>query len=370
MPDRGLPRVLFVIGSLEPGGSEGQMVMLLERAHGVRFQAAVAALAPAEDLRHTRTLAEHGIPLTVLGEPGTSRPARLVGSARKLRALIRSFRPDIAYPWLEQSALLTAPIATALRVPMIVARRNVHGPYAERAQVVVRAMHTAERRAVLATANSRAVADETVRRGVPRERVRIVLNGHPALEHTPLPSGPTVTMGYVARLREEKGHGRLVETLARLHTATPWRMDLAGDGPLRERLETEVAERGLRERVDFLGAVTDVAGFWREREVAVLLSDYEGSPNALIEAAMAGRPAVATDVGGVPDVVAPDGGLLVDPADPSAGAEALARLIDDRALRERLGEGARRQAVERFSVDTFVEGHCEAIDEAIMLGAR
>jgi len=95
----------------------------------------------------------------------------------------------------------------------------------------------------------------------------------------------------------------------------------------------------------------------------VLLSDDEGSPNALIEAAMRGRPAVGTDGGGTPEVVGEDGGLLV-PHDPREIADALRRLIDDRELRVALGCGAHRRALEMYDLDKFVDGHLAAIVEA------
>ena len=80
---------------------------------------------------------------------------------------------------------------------------------------------------------------------------------------------------------------------------------------------------------------------------------------------MAARPMVATDVGGIPDIVAPAGGSLVAPDDPDGIAAALVGLVENRDLRRRTGEAARRQAVERFSIERSVEGHWAAIKEAL-----
>jgi hypothetical protein len=99
----------------------------------------------------------------------------------------------------------------------------------------------------------------------------------------------------------------------------------------------EAARLRLDDRLHFLGRISDVREFWRERDVAVLLSDHEGSPNALIEAALLGRPLVATAVGGVPEMVDETVGALVDPDDPVAIAGMLQRLIEDAELRNRLG---------------------------------
>jgi len=360
------PRVLFVIGSLEAGGSESQLVALLERIHGVRVDARLAALVPATDRRLTERVRAAGIPLVILG-PERRRAARLAGSVLRFVRLVRCTRPQLVYPWLEQSALLAAPLARLLGVPVLVARRNVSGPYVERPRPIVSAIHAAERLAVLATANSGAVAAETVRRGIPPRRVQVIANGYDPAPAPPLPSHGVVVLGYVARMRPEKGHRRLLAALAALDTTTPWRVDLAGDGPLQAEIEAETARRGLDGRVRFLGAVGDVREFWRGCDAAVLLSDHEGSPNALIEAAGMGRPLLATAVGGIPEFVDDEVGILISPDDAAGLVASLRRLIEDGELRERLGAAARRRVTERFSMERFVDGHCAAIHEALEL---
>ena len=362
----GLPRVVFVIGSLEAGGSEGQLVALLERIHGVRVDARLAALVPATDRRLTDRVRTAGVPLVVLG-PERNRAVRLVSSVARFARLVQSMRPDLVYPWLEQSALLGAPLARIFGVPVLVARRNVSGPYVERPRPIVSAIHAAERLAVLATANSSAVAAETVRRGIPPRRVQVIANGYDPTAHPPLPSQDVVVLGYVARMRSEKGHRRLLAALAALETATPWRVDLAGDGPLEAEIHAEALRLGLNDKVRFLGAIDDVRSFWSGCDAALLLSDHEGSPNALIEAAGMGRPLLATGVGGIPEFVDEEIGILVSPDDPAGLVAALRRLIEDRVLRERLGVAARRRVTDRFSMDRFVEGHCAAIHEALEL---
>jgi glycosyltransferase involved in cell wall biosynthesis len=364
-----LPRVLFLIGSLDPGGSEGQLVTLLERTHGSRINATLAAHSPAADPRLTAAGGENGLPLKVHAPRGHL-VAQLTRSVAGLARLLHASRPDLVYTWLEESTLLAAPMARLMRLPLMVARRNVSGPYAARPKPVVRAIYAAERLGLLATANSNAVAAETLRRGIPPERIRVIPNGHAAVEEMPLPSGDTVVLGYLARMRPEKGHRRLIRALATLQTDVAWRVDLGGEGPMQPEIEAEVRRCGLGERVRFRGPVDDVPGFWRGCDAAVLLSDHEGSPNALIEAAAFGRPIVATRVGGVPEFVSAGNGLLVDPTDDTAAALALRRMIEDRELRQTLGAAAHQQAMRQFSIEALVEGHCAAIDECLALSRR
>jgi glycosyltransferase involved in cell wall biosynthesis len=224
--------------------------------------------------------------------------------------------------------------------------------------------------ATLVTGNSQAVIDAAIQSGIRAERLRLVPNGHARTPALPQPDGRVVSLGYVAGFRLEKGHLRLLEALCRVSTEVPWRIDLAGEGPLINEVMRRAQSLGLSDRVRYVGNVRDIRSFWRDHHLAVLLSDSEGSSNALIEAAFAGRPILATDSGGTREVVAPGGGLLVPVDDPDACAEALGRLIEDRDLRQRLGAQGHAQASERFPIDKAVERHLVVIHEALTMQYR
>ena len=169
-------------------------------------------------------------------------------------------------------------------------------------------------------------------------------------------SGPVVL--YVGRLEEVKGVKRLLAmwtAMPRRHAAT---LAIVGDGPLRAGLEREAAARGLGDSVRFLGSHRDVNTFYLMADVFVLPSTSEGFSNALLEAMAAGLPAVAANVGGNCDVVEHGvSGFLVDWRDPGAAAESVTRLLDDAALRQRIGAAARGRAG-GFSMAAVGERYC------------
>jgi len=165
----------------------------------------------------------------------------------------------------------------------------------------------------------------------------------------------------VASLQDYKGHSVLVAALDRLTRAgTDVVVDLVGDGELRDELEADVARRGLADRIRFVGALPSdqVAARLAAADLLVLPSiitssgKMEGIPVALMEAAASGLPVVASRLSGIPELVL-DGatGLLVEPGDDVALAEAIARLAADPDLRARMGRAGRERVLEEFTID-------------------
>ena len=131
---------------------------------------------------------------------------------------------------------------------------------------------------------------------------------------------------------------------------------MIGDGPDRAAVERRAHELGVMRDTFFLGYQEEVAPFYATFDAMILPSINEGTPVSAIEALAAGRPVVATRVGGVPDVVR-DGedGFLVDPGDVEALADRLARLAADPELRQRLGASGRTRVIPRYSVERLVD---------------
>ena len=164
-------------------------------------------------------------------------------------------------------------------------------------------------------------------------------------------------VGWVGRMTAVKRTDAVVQTLQKLvERGVDAHVLLVGDGPDRDHLERYAHDLGVIRRCLFLGYQDDVARFYDAIDVMLLPSVNEGTPVSVIEALAAGRPTVATRVGGVPDVVR-DGvdGFLVDSADPDELAARLAELAADPELRARMGAAGREHVVARYAVERLVD---------------
>jgi glycosyltransferase involved in cell wall biosynthesis len=214
------------------------------------------------------------------------------------------------------------------------------------------------------------VRDELVRLGVAPERKftvirlgidlepRVACDEDPAVVRARIGVGADrFVVGWFGRMTAVKRTDDLLDALAALRErGVDALLLLVGDGDDRERLERLAHGRGLARSVLFLGYQEDVARWYAACDVILLTSANEGTPVTLIEALAAGRPVVATRVGGVPDVV-DDGvtGFLVRAGDTHAIAERLALLASDPGLGRRMGEEGRRRVLERYAVDRLVD---------------
>jgi teichuronic acid biosynthesis glycosyltransferase TuaC len=213
---------------------------------------------------------------------------------------------------------------------------------------------------------SQKMADAATALGAPRRPVEVVPNGadraiffpravEQARAHLGLPQGEQI-ISYVGKLVPRKGVDTLIEAmgiLAERDTPTPLLL-VAGIGELRESMEARAAELGIAGRMRFLGKIPhdDVPMAMAAGDVFVLPSLSEGLPTVVCEAMSCGRPVVATAVDGTPEIVR-DGetGFLVTPKDPEGLARALAAILDDPSLAQRMAYRADVIAAERYTWD-------------------
>ena len=210
---------------------------------------------------------------------------------------------------------------------------------------------------------SRAVERALLTDGVPQPQLQVVRSGidvgvwardeaaRAQARATLGASDDTLVLGAVGALTPEKGRVHLLEAFALLDPARrDARLVLLGDGPLRTELEARAEGLAIVDRVHFLGHLDDVATWLSAFDVFSAPSESEGLSLSLMQAMAAGLPVIASEVGGMPEVVGSGGaGRLVPPGDVAALAAELAALSEDKGLRASLGEAAQSRAQAVFS---------------------
>jgi L-malate glycosyltransferase len=161
---------------------------------------------------------------------------------------------------------------------------------------------------------------------------------------------------HVGAFSPEKDHGTLLEAFQRIAgMQLDLHLVLIGDGPLRREVERSVPEQ-LAPRIHFLGSRADAAELLGGADVVVLSSTIEGLPGVLLEAAARARAIVATDVGGIPEIVDHGRtGLLIPARDPQALSAAISVLLNDDALRARMGSAGRELVLGSYDMPTVAD---------------
>jgi glycosyltransferase involved in cell wall biosynthesis len=168
----------------------------------------------------------------------------------------------------------------------------------------------------------------------------------------------TPLLGMIAVLRSWKGHLVFLQALRRVRESHPGaRAVLAGDGPFRDVIEDAIKGHGLGTHVRLLGHREDVAEILSGLDVVVSASTAaEGIPQALLQALAMRRPVVASDVGGIPEVIrAGETGWLVSPGDPEALGKAIVEALADRVGAQRMGEQGRKMVEANYSLQRMGE---------------
>ena len=163
-------------------------------------------------------------------------------------------------------------------------------------------------------------------------------------------------VGCAARLSSEKNHAGLLDAFSQLLERQPSALlACAGDGPLRDELHAHARDAGLQGRVRWLGAVEEMGAFYAALDCCVLNSTREGLPLSLLEAMAYRVPVVATEVGGVGELLSGEAGILIPPGEPERLATALASLAAEPARASRIAANGQARVRANYSVDHMAD---------------
>ncbi len=353
-------RVLHVLATLLPGGSEISVLRLVSALDPARHLVRVAWLRGepvlADDFRAA------GVEVVPMGMRAKFDPACLM----RLRRYVARERIDVVHTHMDVADFYGALAGRLGGARCVVATKHAPDEFRTRRTwkrypflVLERLAYEMEDAVIVVSEGLASFLEKAVR--LPRRKMVVIGHGidgvfsaGPRPEARRAPGLPPFDplLGAVGRLSPEKGHVVLLRALPQIVAAFPRAgLVLLGDGRSRPELEAEAHRLGIADRIVFLGYRRDVPALLAALDLFVQPSLYEGFGISLLEAMAAGLPIVASRVGGIPELVQ-DGttGLLVPPQDPTALASAAVRLLRDRDEAGRLGAAAALRARERYSL--------------------
>ncbi len=366
-------RVALVTNGLTRGGAETQLVHLAAALRARGDEVGLLSILPTEAFADT--IAGLHIPVAHLRVRGPLKgPSAVLAGAKVLRA----WQPDAVISFVYQANVLGRVAGRLAGVPVVISSvRNEY--FGGRSRELV--LRATDRFSAATTTNSAGVAKSLVARGiVPADRMHVIPNGidtapfeQAAAERDAVRrdlglAGDCFAWFAAGRLEAQKDYPTLLAALARCAPTDPEHVVLiAGQGQLRQQLEQTAADLGVAGRVRFLGVRADVAQLMAAADALVLSSRHEGLPNVVMEAMAAGRPVVATRVGGTPELVQPDvSGLLVPPGDPGALAGAMSHVMStSEPQRHAMGAAGRSIISEQYSLAALAERWLQLLDSCL-----
>ncbi|AUA56469.1 Glycogen synthase [Achromobacter spanius] len=368
-------RLMFVVNN--PAFFMSHRVPVALAAQQAGYDVHVATMdGPAVADIQALGMTHHAIPMTRSGK----HPLQELGTLLALVRLFRRVRPDVVHLVTIKPVLYGGIAARIARVPGMVAAISGLGFVFLSNSLkmrLVRAVVARLYRVALGHPNSRVIFQNANDRdllkslGAVRDEQVVMIRGAgvdlDAYRASPEPPAPPVVVTMVARLLRDKGVREFVEAAALLRArGVPVTMQLVGGldaGNPASATQDEVDAWQRDGAVQALGERSDIADLYAASHIAVLPSYREGLPKSLIEAAACGRAVVTTDVPGCRDAIEPgQTGLLVPVRDAQSLADAIARLAEDAALRQRMGAAGRALAESEFDIKRVARIHVELYD--------
>ena len=372
MPGPPRVRVVEILATGTNGGAQEHLFSLLSRLDKTRYEASVVALSAGSAVRK---LDRAGFDVSVIDDPGDA------DAIRALTAHLALIRPDVIHTHMYRADIVGTKAALALsesghRRPYIVS--TVHSSRvrsAEDRELIRQLTPSMDQLIAVSKSIERKIAAEH-RTGAP---VRLIYNGVDLERYDNQEACCTLPeeygmepgsqiVGVVARLEPEKGHQTLIEAWPQVLRSVPSAyLLIVGEGSRRDFLEQWAAAHKVAHRVIFTGRRDDVPAVTAALDVAVLPSWREAQGLSILEAMALSRPVVASDVGGIPEMVE-DGvtGLLVEHDNPVALAEAIVRLLTDHAFADTIARAGHDLVHDRFCIEIMVKSIEQIYDEGAL----
>jgi len=339
-------RICFIAGTLGHGGAERQLFYVIRALRELNANVRVLCLADGEFWKPS--IARLDVEVRSVGLERT----RLGRLARMMREVAR-FRPAIVQSqhfYTNLYAVLIARLSRARELGAI--RCDVTSEIADTGSLGGMCLRLPR----LLVANSRAAIATARKHGVPAERLSFLPNVVETDRFRPREAAARDRFRVfgIGRLAPQKRFDRFIGIVDEMRRRSSRRIEgiIVGEGPLRSDLEQQGRDLGLiPEHLSFWGAVDDMVPVYQQADAVVVTSDYEGTPNVILEAMASGVPVISARVGGVADLICHDRtGYLADPADDAAMVDALVELAASEGLSRQIGGAAREYVISHHAV--------------------
>ncbi|HZR67195.1 MAG TPA: glycosyltransferase [Terriglobales bacterium] len=366
--------VTYLLGSLCYAGAERQALELMKRLDRRRFKPSLILMEDSG--RHRLPDYIDDLEILNIAEAGVSRwvhrTPSLLRAVVRLQKRLRSWRSDILHAFLPGPSILGAFAGRIAHVPIVIgSRRSLPDFYRAGRGFVTKTVDSfAFRLADLTLANSKAVSAGMVAAGCPTRKCHTIFNGVDTLRFcADLPrtwrmemgwSADDVVLGMIANFRPCKRHCDFIDAAALLLSQHPRIKFVMVGADHGNRAEIEEKIRALRlfDNVALVESHQCPERVFAALDIYICASDTEGFSNVLLEALACGKPVIATDVGGNPEIIVHgENGFLVPPRSPQAIATAANILIGDAAKRSLMGLRGRDLVKQRFSLERMVSEH-------------
>jgi len=359
-------RVLYLVDTLNVGGTETQMVQTALRLRSTSHHVTVGCLSAKGPL--LEILQQAGIPVVEFPKKKTLLSVNGIYQLMRLALFLRKGQFHVIHAHDLWANLLGVPAGWLARTPVIISSRRYLADldwYTPWRSKTIRAIYRLSTQVIVNSASVRRLLVE--RDGLPPEKIHVIYNGVDVRRFGgarreregllgSFASGSKLIAVVANMYSRVKGHAWLIEAARIVCRSVPSaKFVMIGDGAERPKLEEQVRQAGLEESFLFLGHRPDVPELLACCDLSVLPSEAEAMPNSVLESMAAGLPVVAARVGGTPEIIV-DGvdGLLVPTQDPQALAQAMLRILQDADFARRLSRAAQVKMQTHFGFDRLI----------------
>jgi len=350
--------IVHIIPTLGYGGAERFVVDLAGNADRQLFQHSIIVL-----FDHTPLAVD--LPDDVCVRVVQKKGRLSFGLFRSLKKALKEMKPDVIHTHLSGGDIWGRMVGYRLGIPVVTTEHNMNVDEGFLKRTIKRCL---KNKTALYTVPSQAVATWMQQMyGISSDTVRVIIHGVRLSRFVDIPFSTyaePMKLLLIGRLTKQKGHEIALRALA-MQRHADWLLSIVGDGPEKERIETLISTLGLSERVEVLPATEDVAFHYAEADVVLVPSHWEGLGIVVIEAMASGRLVIASETGGIPElIIHQQNGLLFANGDVDMLSNILSRLFSDDIDVETLTHQARAFAISHCAIDRMVREY-EAVYNSV-----